>query len=151
MTGRNRCPWRTYDMAEDWQLLARQALQPRAHGVEVDRSEQGPVVEECRDRRGDHHLGVAHAHEFGHDEGRRPHDRRHDLPAGGGHRLDDAAAASGLKPVFFIIGMVSQPSTMTLATAEPEIVPNRLEDTTATLPGPPRAPPAMALAKFMKN
>src|SRR5688500_20034397 len=62
-----------------------------------------------------------------------------------------AAAASGLKPVFFIIGMVNQPSTMTLATAEPEIVPNRLEETTATLPGPPRAPPAIALAKFMKN
>ena len=62
-----------------------------------------------------------------------------------------AAAASGLKPVFFIIGMVSQPSTMTLATAEPEMVPNRLEETTATLPGPPRAPPAIALAKFMKN
>ena len=62
-----------------------------------------------------------------------------------------AAAASGLKPVRFIIGMVSQPSTMTLATAEPEIVPNMLEETTATLPGPPRWPPASALARFMKN
>src|SRR3989338_3726311 len=62
-----------------------------------------------------------------------------------------AAAASGLNPVRFIMGMVSQPSTLTFATAEPEIVPNMLEDTTATLPGPPRAPPAIALAKFMKN
>jgi hypothetical protein len=49
-----------------------------------------------------------------------------------------AAAASGLKPVRFIMGMVSQPSTMTLATAEPEMVPNMLDETTATLPGPPR-------------
>ena len=62
-----------------------------------------------------------------------------------------AAAASGLKPVRFIIGIVSQPSTITLATADPEMVPNRLEDTTATLPGPPRWPPATALARFMKN
>ena len=52
-----------------------------------------------------------------------------------------AAAASGLKPVRFIMGMVSQPSTMTFATAEPEIVPNMLDETTATLPGPPRCPP----------
>ena len=62
-----------------------------------------------------------------------------------------AAAASGLNPVRFIIGMVSQPSTITLATAEPEMVPKRLEDTTETFPGPPRWPPAIALAKFMKN
>ena len=62
-----------------------------------------------------------------------------------------AAAASGLKPVRFIMGIVSQPSTMTFATAEPEMVPNMLEDTTDTLPGPPRWPPAMELAKFMKN
>src|SRR5512145_2992889 len=62
-----------------------------------------------------------------------------------------AAAASGLNPVRFIMGIVSQPSTMTLATAEPEIVPNRLDDTTDTLPGPPRCAPATALARCMKN
>ena len=39
-----------------------------------------------------------------------------------------AAAASGLKLVFFVIGMVSQPAAMTLATEEPEIVPNRLKE-----------------------
>jgi hypothetical protein len=33
--------------------------------------------------------------------------------------------------------MVIGPSTMTLATALPETVPNRLELTTATFPGPP--------------
>ena len=62
-----------------------------------------------------------------------------------------AAAASGLNPVRFIMGIVSQPSTMTLATAEPEMVPKRLDDTTATLPGPPRCAPATALARCMKN
>ena len=48
-----------------------------------------------------------------------------------------AAANGGRNPVRFISGMVIGPSTMTLATALPETVPNRLELTTATLPGPP--------------
>ncbi len=46
--------------------------------------------------------------------------------------------------------MVIGPSTMTLATALPEIVPNRLELTTATLPGPPAVWPVSASAKSMK-
>jgi hypothetical protein len=40
---------------------------------------------------------------------------------------------------------------MTLATAEPEMVPNKLEETTETLPGPPRCAPATAFARCMKN
>ena len=52
-----------------------------------------------------------------------------------------AAANGGRKPVRFISGMVIGPSTMTLATALPETVPNRLELTTATLPGPPAVVP----------
>ena len=56
-----------------------------------------------------------------------------------------------LSPVRFIIGMVSQPSTITFATAEPEIVPNRLELTTDTLPGPPAVWPVRLRAKSMKS
>ena len=48
-----------------------------------------------------------------------------------------APAKGGLKPVRFIRGMEIWPVTITLATALPEIAPNRLDDTTATLPGPP--------------
>ena len=48
-----------------------------------------------------------------------------------------APANSGRKPVRFISGMLICPVTMTLATALPEMVPNRLDETTATLPGPP--------------
>ena len=46
-----------------------------------------------------------------------------------------AAANGGLKPLRFISGIVIGPSTITLATALPDTVPNRLELTTATLPG----------------
>lgn len=43
------------------------------------------------------------------------------------------------------------PSTMTFATALPETVPNRLELTTATLPGPPAVWPVSESAKSMKS
>ena len=47
-----------------------------------------------------------------------------------------AAAKCGLKPVRFMSGIEIGPSTMTLATALPEIVPKSEDETTATLPGP---------------
>ena len=40
---------------------------------------------------------------------------------------------------------------MTLATALPEMVPNRLELTTDTLPGPPAVWPVSAMAKSMNS
>ena len=49
-----------------------------------------------------------------------------------------AAANGGRKPVFFMSGMVIGPSTMTLATALPEIVPKRLELTIDDLAGAAR-------------
>ena len=55
------------------------------------------------------------------------------------------------KPVRFISGIEIGPSTMTLATALPEIVPNRLELTTATLPGPPAVWPVRAIEKSMNS
>ena len=62
-----------------------------------------------------------------------------------------APANSGRKPVRFINGMLICPVTMTLATALPEMVPNRLDETTATLPGPPVAWPVRPVAKSMNN
>jgi hypothetical protein len=62
-----------------------------------------------------------------------------------------AAANAGRKPVRFMSGMVSGPSTITLATALPDTVPNRLDETTDTLPGPPAVCPVMDSAKSMNN
>ena len=62
-----------------------------------------------------------------------------------------AAANGGRKPLRFMSGIVIGPSTSTFATALPEIVPNRLELTTATLPGPPALRPVSARANSMKS
>jgi hypothetical protein len=63
-----------------------------------------------------------------------------------------AAAASGLKPVRFIIGIVSQPSTITFADRGAG---DRAERGSTTRPRPCRARraarPRCRLAKFMKN
>ena len=48
-------------------------------------------------------------------------------------------------------GMVSGPSTITFATALPDTVPKRLDEITATLPGPPAVWPVMESAKSMNS
>jgi hypothetical protein len=62
-----------------------------------------------------------------------------------------AQAKGGLNPVRFIRGMVSHPSTITLATALPEIVPKRALEMQEIFPGPPRVRPVIAEAKSMKS
>ena len=47
-------------------------------------------------------------------------------------------AKDGLNPRLMIIGMVITPVPTTFATAEPDIVPNRLEAMIAAWAGPPR-------------
>ena len=49
------------------------------------------------------------------------------------------------------MGMVKLPVPTTLATEEPETVPMRPEERTATFAGPPAAQPAIALAISIKN
>ena len=49
------------------------------------------------------------------------------------------------------MGMVKEPVDTVLETEEPETVPWRAEDSTATLAGPPAAQPARELARSMKN
>lgn len=49
-----------------------------------------------------------------------------------------AAEVCGGKPERFISGIVTMPTPATLATALPEIMPNRPEPTTAILAEPPR-------------
>jgi hypothetical protein len=52
-----------------------------------------------------------------------------------------APATWGSNPVLFIIGMVKIPSTVTLATALPEIVPKRELERTEIFAGPPVSRP----------
>jgi hypothetical protein len=58
-----------------------------------------------------------------------------------------APAKRGENPTFFIIGIVITPVVTVLAIAEPEIIPNRPEDTTLTLAGPPEKRPATMVAR----
>ena len=55
-----------------------------APGLEMHHPEGAEEVEDGGDQRRLHHLDIVHAQRFGHDEGDRTHDRRHDLPAHGG-------------------------------------------------------------------
>ena len=60
-------------------------------------------------------------------------------------------ATSGLTPMRFMRGIVNVPVVVTLATELPEIVPITALDRTAALAGPPRVPPATAMARSRKN
>src|SRR5699024_12199737 len=62
-----------------------------------------------------------------------------------------AAATWGLKPAFFIMGMVKDPEATVLATAEPEIMPCRPDATTAAFAGPPVYLPANRKARSLKS
>src|SRR3546814_14334774 len=60
-------------------------------------------------------------------------------------------AKAGLKPTFFIAGMVMQPVVSTFETTLSLIEPNRPDEKIATLAGPPRTLPSSAKAKLMKQ
>ena len=62
-----------------------------------------------------------------------------------------APANSGLYPVFFIIGIVTDPVVTVLPTDDPETIPHRAEEITATFAGPPEEAPAMELARLIKK
>jgi len=51
-------------------------------GFKIDVEEKTSVVEKCRDGGCDANRAIGHLQEFGHDEGRSAHHRRHQLPAG---------------------------------------------------------------------
>ena len=61
-----------------------------------------------------------------------------------------AAANSGLYFKLFIKGMLKTPSTMTFATALPDIVPKKADEKQETFPGPPCYLPAILFARSIK-
>ena len=75
------------------QLRLGEAHQAEPRGDGVDLEEQHQIVERRRNRGGDHHVDIGDFEELGDDERRRPHHRRGDLPAVGGHRLDPGGVA----------------------------------------------------------
>ena len=62
-----------------------------------------------------------------------------------------APAVDGLKPVFFMAGIVIVPVVSTFEITEPLIEPSRPDEKIATLAAPPRYWPQSAKAKLMKN
>jgi hypothetical protein len=63
--------------------------------LEMDRHEQREIVEQRRHQGGQADGQVGNAGHVGHDEGDGAHDRRHELAAGRGRRLDAAGVAPG--------------------------------------------------------
>ena len=62
-----------------------------------------------------------------------------------------APANSGRYPVFFINGMVTAPVVTVLPTEDPDTIPQRAEEITATFAGPPSELPAIELASSIKK
>ena len=62
-----------------------------------------------------------------------------------------APANSGRYPVFFIIGIVTEPVVTVLPTEEPETIPHSADEITATFAGPPADQPAIRFANEMKK
>ena len=62
-----------------------------------------------------------------------------------------APANSPLYPVSFIIGMVTEPVVTVLPTLEPETIPHRADEITATFAGPPDAQPTREFASEIKK
>ncbi len=62
-----------------------------------------------------------------------------------------APAKRGEKPTFFISGIVITPVVTAFAMAEPEIMPNRPDDTTHTFAGPPEKRPAATVARLTNS
>ena len=69
-------------------------VQPTRH--QVHDGEDADIVQQGREDRGNDDRGVGHLEELGHDEGRRAHDRRSDLPAGAGRGLDPTREMAGI-------------------------------------------------------
>ena len=62
-----------------------------------------------------------------------------------------APANSGRYPVFFIIGIVTDPVVTVLPTEDPETIPQSAEEITDTFAGPPAYFPAIPFARSIKN
>ena len=73
-----------------WQFIARDSLEILALRLKVHAEPHARKVEERGDRCRLDDLDVGDAHELRHEERCRAHDRRHELSARGGRRLDRA-------------------------------------------------------------
>ena len=134
----------------DRQICLGQPADAEPPGDGINLYEQYQEVEQGRDGRRDDDVLVGNFQEFRDDKGCCAHHRWRNLTAVRGDGFD-GAAYSGLKPVFFISGIVTIPVDMILPTVDPEIVPKALEATTATLAGPPRRWPIQPMARSVRK
>jgi hypothetical protein len=88
ITGRNEVKAVFEDGPKVRKTLLGLALEPEFLGFEVNEKQNRDVIHHCGDK-GDLDDGqVTGIGEFGHEEGARAHDWRHELPPGAGGRLN---------------------------------------------------------------
>ena len=75
-------------------------FRPLFFALEVDGDEDAEEVEHSGEYRASCNFAIAHAEEFGHQEGGCAHDGRHYLPAGGGGGLDGACKFGAVAGLF---------------------------------------------------
>ena len=69
------------------QLFTGGALQAVLFRFKVNPDPDAGVIQHCRSDRRFYNINVGNPYEFRHQEGRRPHNGRHQLAAGGGRRF----------------------------------------------------------------
>ena len=79
------------DIADFRQLVTWNTFQVAALGLEMHAEPDASKIEQSRNHGRLDDVDVGHAHELCHEEGRGAHDRRHELAARGGRRLDGAS------------------------------------------------------------
>ena len=84
-------------------------------------------------------------------EGGCTHDRRHDLVRRWRPLPQQLRQIRPCSPSFFISGIVTEPVVTVFPTELPDTIPQRAEEMTATLAGPPVEAPARELANWIKN
>jgi len=110
------------------------AAQPLLDRFQIDHGVKADIVQNGRQGRGHNHIAVRDAEELGHDEGPGPHHRGHDPARPSRRWLRRRRKSTGVNPVRIMRGIVIPPSTATLATELPLIVPKSELEKTTPLP-----------------
>ena len=83
-----KCSPSPQDLGDAGQVFFGLPLQVFFFGFEVNKTQHGQIVHDRRNQRHFDDCQIAGVGEFRHQKGTSPHDWRHELPAGGGGRLN---------------------------------------------------------------
>ena len=75
------------EFTEFRQLFPGRTLQAVLFRLKVNPDPDAGVIQHCRNNRRFYNINIGNTYEFRHQEGRRPHNGRHQLAAGGGRRF----------------------------------------------------------------